>query len=581
MKKQWMVYTKKAWADYTTIGKEFQISPVLARVIRNRGVDEKSLLEEYLHGNRENFHDGRQMKDLTKAGDLLLEKIQQQKKIRIVGDYDCDGVSSIYILYRGITELGGNVDYAIPHRVHDGYGINENMVEKAVEEGVDTLLTCDNGIAARSALSLAKNKGLTVIVTDHHDIPYEEQDGKKVYILPEADAVVDPIQEDCTYPFKELCGAMVAYKLIEYLYQVRGLRKERAEFFDSLLEIGGLATVVDVMPLLGENRIIVKEALKLMRRTRNLGLKALMEVQQVEPEQLRCYHLGFTIGPCVNASGRLDTAERALKLFLSKNPKEALALAMELKLLNDERKQMQEDQVEEAIRMVEQMGEEKDSVLVLYLPECHESIAGIVAGKIREKFYRPTFVITKTEDGLKGSGRSTEEYSMSDKLSECKDLLTKFGGHPMAAGLSLEEKNLEALRLRLNANANLSKEDLIPKVWIDCELPIGYVNSHLIQELDLLEPSGNGNEKPLFGALKLRVEEPRLRGKNQDTFIFRAVDERGEGRDCILFHCREEEAASYRAGDMVNILYSPRLNTYMGEEKVQLQIKEIRHCGRG
>ena len=451
---KWIVLRKGA--DFQKIADKFQIHPIIARLIRNRDVIGDENIDFYLNGTIADLHDGMLMKDMDRAIDILHEKIHEGKKIRVIGDYDIDGINATYILLEGIRALGGDVDIDIPDRMKDGYGLNKNLIDRAYEENVDTIITCDNGIAASEEIAYGKRLGMTIIVTDHHEVPYEEIGEEKRYILPQADAVIDPIRADCIYPFKELCGAAVAYKVIETLFEISG---RDVEDVDYLMENVAIATVGDVMDLVGENRIFVKQGLEMLKRTQNLGLKALMECTKVDVEQLSAYHIGFVIGPCLNASGRLDTAKRALELLRAKNKKEADIHAGDLKALNDNRKDMTAIAVEEAICQVEETKLKEDNVLVIYLPECHESLAGIVAGRIRERYYKPTFILTKAEDGLKGSGRSIDSFHMYEELNKCKHLMTKFGGHKLAAGLSLEERNLEELRRTLNQNANLTEND--------------------------------------------------------------------------------------------------------------------------
>ena len=490
---KWFVMRKGA--PFQEIAEKFQIHPVLARLIRNRDVIGDENIELYLHGTIADLHDGILMKDMDKAVDILLEKIQEDKKIRIIGDYDIDGINATYILQEGLRALGGDVDTDIPDRMKDGYGLNKNLIDRAFDDEIDTIITCDNGIAAKDEIAYGKRLGMTIIVTDHHEVPYEEIDGDKHYILPPADAVIDPKQEKCGYPFKGLCGAAVAYKLVETLFQVTG---RDVDDVDYLMENVAIATVGDVMDLVEENRIFVKQGLEMLKRTQNLGLKALIECTGVDVARLSAYHIGFVIGPCLNASGRLDTAKRALELLSAKTKKEADILAGDLKALNDNRKDMTAIAVEEAIRMIEESSLQNDKVLVVYLPECHESLAGIVAGRVRERFYKPTFVLTKAEEGVKGSGRSIESYHMYEELNKCKDLLTRFGGHKLAAGVSLEEENVDIFRKALNENATLTEDDLIAKVSIDMQMPLGYVSEKLVDELELLEPFGKGTTKPIF-----------------------------------------------------------------------------------
>lgn len=578
MKKIWKVYAKKA--DFNRLGEQYKIDPVIARIIRNRDIIAEEDFEQYINGTRLNMYDAALMKDMDKAVEILLTKIDNNKKIRIIGDYDIDGVSSVFILLKGLLDMGGDVDYVIPHRVNDGYGINENLIKDAYDAGMDTLVTCDNGIAAVEQIKYAKSLGMTVVVTDHHDIRYEELgNGDKKYIIPDADAVVNPKRADCTYPFKNLCGAMVAYKLIEALYSRKlGLSKE--ELFSNklrdLLEIGAIATIGDVMELKGENRIIVKEGLKLLRKTKNKGLLALMELNKLSPETLSAYHIGFVIGPCINASGRLDTAKWSLQLLMSKTREEAGTFAGDLVAFNDERKNLTLQQVEIAKNMVDTTSLKDDRVLVVYLPNCHESIAGIIAGRLREAYYKPTLVLTDSEEGIKGSGRSIEGYNMFEKLLEVSDLLDKFGGHPMAAGLSLKKENLEELRKRLNENHGLTEEDLTPIQWIDVAMPIDYITENFINQLQVLEPFGKGNEKPSFADRNLTVSQINIIGKAGNILKMKLTNERGITIDGIKFGADAEEINSIVAGDKISVIYYPSINEFNNKKTLQIIVNEIR-----
>ena len=507
---KWFLTMKKA--DFNSIARKYHISPITARLIRNRDVIGDEAIDFYLNGTIADLYDGMLMQDMDKAVEILAEKIGEEKQIRIIGDYDIDGVNATYILQEGLSGLGAHVDTDIPDRIKDGYGLNIDLINRALDDGVDTIITCDNGIAAADEIAYGKKNGLTVIVTDHHEVPYVEMNGEKEYLLPMADAVVDPHRADCGYPFKGLCGAAVAYKLIEALYNIM---QRDPEDVDYLMENVAIATVGDVMDLTGENRIFVKQGLEMLKRTKNQGLKALIECTGIDVERLSAYHIGFVLGPCINASGRLDTAKRALELLNAKTRREAVMLAEDLKALNDSRKEMTEKGVEEAVQMIESTSLKDDKVLVVYLPDCHESIAGIIAGRIKERYYRPTFVLTKAEEGVKGSGRSIESYDMFAQMCRCRALFTKFGGHKLAAGLSLEEGNVERFRETINDLADLTEEDLQMKVSIDMLLPFPYITEQLIGELQLLEPFGKGNTKPLFAERNLRVIGPRIFGKNR------------------------------------------------------------------
>lgn len=503
MTAKWMVYGKKA--DFNRIAEAFHISPVTARVMRNREVCGEEAIRKYLYGTKEDFYSPTLLKDVEKAADILAERTKEGRPIRIVGDYDIDGVCSTYLLFEALQRVGARVDYEIPDRIRDGYGINEQIIEAAAADGVDTILTCDNGISAVKQLARAKALGMTVIITDHHDIPKE--DGRD--ILPPADAVVNPKQQDCTYPWKEICGAVVAYKLIWVLYQRFGIPERE---WEEMVEFAAIATVGDVMKLQDENRILVREGLSRMPRTKSLGLRKLVEKNKLDITHLSAFHIGFVIGPCLNAGGRLQTAKMALRLLLSREEEEADRLAEELKELNDQRKDMTTQGVEEAAAQVEERYM-ADRVLVAYLPQCHESLAGIIAGRLRERYHKPAIVLTDGEEGVKGSGRSIENYHMFESLVEVKELLTKFGGHPMAAGLSMPRENVERFRRALNDNSRLTQEDLIPKIWIDVAMPMEYVTEPLIRELEMLEPFGQGNEKPQFAQKDVQIRSAKVIGK--------------------------------------------------------------------
>lgn len=509
---KWVVSAKRA--DFKEIAQKYQIDQVTARLIRNRDIIGDAQIQKYLYGTRKDLFSPWLLKDMEKAVEILEQKIEENERIRIIGDYDIDGVMSTYILYQGLRGLGAAADYVIPDRIVDGYGLNEHLIEQADKDGIDTIVTCDNGIAAFAQVKRAKELGMTVLVTDHHEVPFEESEGKREEVLPPADAIVNPKQQTCTYPFKGLCGAVVAMKVIEALYEKTD---SSVDFVDEMLEYAAIATIGDVMDLVEENRIIVKEGLKRLHQTKNLGLQELIRVNQLEPEQISPYHIGFIIGPCLNASGRLDTARRALKMLCAESREEASKLAGDLKSLNESRKEMTAQGVEQAIWQVEHSPIKKDSVLVLYLPECHESLAGIIAGRIRERYHKPTFVLTKTAEGVKGSGRSIESYSMFEKLCECKEYLTKFGGHPMAAGISLEEKNVDVFREKLNQSAGLTEEDFIEKITIDVPMPVHYIRRDLVQELKILEPFGKGNEKPVFAQKGLKIMGIRVFGQNRNV----------------------------------------------------------------
>ena len=584
---RWVLLRKGA--DFEAIGKKYQISPRLACLIRNRDVIGEEAVDRYLNGTISDLYDGMLMKDMDKAIDILKEKILEDKKIRVIGDYDIDGVNATYILLEGLERLGADVDSDIPDRISDGSGLNRHLVERAYEAGVDTLITCDNGIVAADEIAYGKEMGMTVIVTDHHEVPFDEQDGEKRYRIPPADAVMDPKQPDCLYPFKGLCGAAVAYKLMEALWESMG--KDSADL-DDLIENVAIATIGDVMDLEDENRIFVKEGLQMLRRTKNPGLKALIECTGIDKNSLNSYHIGFVLGPCINASGRLDTAKRALELLRAGTQKEADILAGDLKALNDSRKDMTEEAVKQAEEQVETTTISKDKVLVVYLPDCHESLAGIVAGRIRENYYKPVFVLTDAEEGVKGSGRSIDGYHMYEELNKCKELLTKFGGHRLAAGLSLPKENVGKFREMLNKNCTLTEEEMKEKVTIDMEMPFGCVTEGLVKELELLEPFGKGNTKPVFAARDVTLLGARILGKNRNVLKLQVQDVNGCRIEAMLFHHADDflgkleeqygktevEALLKGRGRQIRIsmTYYPDINEDMGEKTPQNVVTHYR-----
>lgn len=599
---KWMVAAKKA--DFESIAEKFHITPVAARLLRNRDIVEEEDIRKFLSGTLMDLHAPTLMKDMDKATDILLKKLKEGVSIRIIGDYDVDGICSTYILQEGLSRLGENVDTVIPHRMKDGYGLNDSLIEDAFRAGIDTIITCDNGIAAASQIELARDKGMTVVVTDHHEVPYEEIQGERKYLLPPADAVVDPKQEDCAYPYKQICGAVVAYKLIQLLFYKAGLigapvteegaadssdKTNGQQILRELLMFAALATVCDVMELKDENRIIVKKGLELMREPSNLGLKALIMVNGIDGKAITPYHAGFILGPCMNATGRLDTAQRALELFACRDYKEAITIASDLKSLNESRKQMTEEGVRRAISQVENSKLKEDRVLVVYLPDCHESLAGIIAGKVKEKFGRPAFVLTKGEEGIKGSGRSIEAYSMYEEMSSCKELFTKYGGHKMAAGLSLEDEHMvEIFRKTLNENCTLTDEDFEEVIHIDVPMPLSFANKQFIREISYLEPFGIGNPKPLFARKGISLLSGKIMGKNRNVGKYKIADEEGNMYDMIYFGDFQKFDAflSERFGEacperlygrglnrgeaVISIAYCPEMNYFGGRESVQI-----------
>ena len=565
---KWFVSAKKA--DFKEIGRQFDIDPVIARLIRNRDVTGEKAIQEYLRGTIQDIPGPELLKGMKEATSILRQKIRENKKIRIIGDYDIDGVTATYILIKGLERLGARADTYIPDRITDGYGIHMPLIYKALEDGVDTIVTCDNGIAAAKEIGFAKEKGLTVIVTDHHEVPFIEDNGERTYILPPADAVINTKQPGCPYPNKNLCGAVVAMKLIWALYDGSHIPETEKEEF---LELAAIATVGDVMDLQGENRILVKEGLKRLPYTKNKGLQALIRVTGLEVSRISSYHIGFVLGPCINASGRLDTAARSLRLLQCEDADEAARLAGDLKALNDSRKALTEKGKDAAIQLIENTDLKNDPVLVVYLPECHESLAGIIAGRIREKYNRPVFVLTKGEKGVKGSGRSIQQYSMFEELVKCGDLLDQYGGHPMAAGLSLPEENVSLLRKRLNEQCTLKEEDLIPKVMIDVPMPISYISTKLVEQLSLLEPFGKGNTKPLFAQKNVRALNSRVIGKNHNVTKLQLMDEQGYVMEAVYFGNVPEFMDFLSARDKISVTYYPEINRYQGRETLQVIIQ--------
>lgn len=553
---------------------QFHVSPMAMRLIRSRAGESEAEVRAYLYGTLDDLADARLMKGMTEAVALLRQKIRAGASIRIIGDYDIDGVNATHILVTGLRRVGAQVDTVIPDRLKDGYGINEHLIEQAKEAGIDTIVTCDNGIAAAKEIAYAKELGMTVIVTDHHEIPYrEEENGTRTTILPPADVIVNPKQADCPYPYKKLCGATVAWRLVEVLYQEAGVPRE--EFLD-LAQFAAVATIGDIMDLTGENRILVKYGLKQLADTTNPGYRALLAVNGLEGKKLTAYHIGFVIGPCINASGRLDTAKRALELLGASSKTEAEKLAGDLKALNDSRKDLTAKGTTEAIRLIEETDLGQDKVLVVYLPDCHESLAGIIAGRIRERYFRPCFVLTDGEEGVKGSGRSIPGYHMFEEMTKVAELFTKFGGHPMAAGLSIPTENVELLRKRLNENCRLTDADLIPKLSYDAVLPIQYAGEQIIKELELLEPFGKENDKPLFAAANVRVKSARVIGKNRNVLKTVLEDDKGSRLEGISFGDVEADLHYIESKDTVCLLYYPEINEFQGRRTVQAVIESWR-----
>lgn len=569
---KWVVAAKRA--DFQDISRKFGIDPVVARLIRNRDIIGDKEIDTYLHGKLSQLHSWKLLKGIEELLDILEKKIREKQKIRIIGDYDIDGICSTYILLKGLERAGARVDVDIPDRMKDGYGISRELIDLAYRAGVDTILTCDNGISAIDQVNYARELGMTVLVTDHHEIPYEEQeDGSILKFLPSAQAIVNPKQEDCPYPYKGICGGMVAFKVIQGLYEIMGISGKEIE---EMIPFAAIATVGDVMDLTDENRILVREGLRRLQNTDNLGLKALIRVNNLENRELTAYHIGFILGPCLNASGRLSTAKRALNLLLCREEREAALLAQDLKDLNDSRKDMTAKGVEEAVDLVENTDLGKDRVLVIYLPHCHESLAGIIAGRIRERYTKPVFVLTDGEEGVKGSGRSIEAYHMFRELVKCRELLTKFGGHPMAAGLSLPQKNVEAFRRLLNENCSLTPEDMVEKIVIDVPMPLSYVTIPLIRQLSLLEPFGKGNTKPVFAQKQVRLLQCRVLGKNRNVVKMKLADQYGFQGEGVWFGDGDTFLEKTVQKQEWDLLYYPSINTYMGRESIEFVIQSLR-----
>lgn len=565
---KWVVTAKKA--DFQGISQKYGIDQVIARIIRNRDITTDEAIDQYLNGTLSDIPSWKLLKDIDKAVEIISGKIDQGTRMRIIGDYDIDGVTATYILLKGFKRLGANVDTYIPDRIADGYGIHNHLIEKAKDDGIDTIVTCDNGISATDQITFAKSFGMTVVVTDHHEVPFEDTEEGRKYKLPPADAIINPKQSDCPYPNKNICGAVVAMKLVFALYEKYNIPETEKEEY---LEPAAIATVGDIMDLQGENRILVKEGLSRLPHTKNKGLKALISAVGLENQKISSYDIGFRLGPCINASGRLDTAMRSLALLQCEDEEEAAKLANDLKALNDSRKALTEQGTEEAYKLIEGSDLKDDRVMVVFLPDCHESLAGIIAGRIREKYHKPAFVLTRGEKSAKGSGRSTENYSMYEELVKCDSLLIQYGGHPMAAGLSIEEENIDAFRRQLNANCTLTEEDLIPKIVIDVPMPISYINENLIRELSVLEPFGKGNSKPLFAQKNLRVLKVGIYGKNQNTVKLQLMDESGAVMDGIYWGEAKEFAEFVKSRGTISVTYYPKINSYMGRESPQIVIQ--------
>lgn len=604
---KWLVHAKKA--DFDAIGKQFNISPVLARIIRNRDVIELNEFEAYLNSNLNTLNSPYLFKDMEKAVDIIYESIHNSEKIRVVGDYDIDGVCAGFILKDGFKRIGANVDFDVPDRINDGYGINDRIIKQAFDDGINLIITCDNGIAAKKQIDYAHELGMKIIVTDHHEVPYVMENDSKIFVLPDADAVIDHKRQDCEYPFKHLCGALVAYKLLEAFlekyYKIYfndyNFFDEKMKFMDKYLVFAGIATIGDVVPLIGENRVIVKNALDKIKEIDNYGLKALIKVNELWDKEINSYHISFVIGPCINSGGRIDTAKRVFDLFDCDNMDMAMEKAMELKSINDERKDMTVEGVDKAIKLIEDSEELKNKkVLIVYLNDCHESLAGIIAGRLKEKYYKPVFVFTDAEKGIKGSGRSIEGYSMFDELTKAnqvykeeKDegLFIKFGGHEMAAGVSVEKDKFADMINILN-NSNILTDDLfIQKIWIDVALPFEYIKESFVEELDILEPFGVANEKPVFAEKCAGIERIRVFGQNRNVISMTLRNHTGYRMEATYFKEEElfkqelaqkfgiENADAIMKGRLkdvnFNIIYYPEINEYKGYRNIRVVVKRI------
>ncbi len=568
---KWYVAAKKA--DFEGIGRQFSIDPLTARMIRNRDIEGEDAIRKYLYGTLDDLYPPEAMKGIPEAVSLLLEKIKTGARIRVIGDYDIDGIMATYILWEGLKLLGASVDTVIPHRIQDGYGLNEGLIRVAHEDGIDTIVTCDNGIAAYSQIKYANDLGMTVIVTDHREVPYDEESGERVYQIPPAAVVVDPKQPDCKYPFSGICGAVVAMKLVQALFEVYGMGGRKA--LDIFLEMAAFATVGDVMELVDENRIIVKYGLQALEHSGNPGLCALTEVCELTDRHLSAYHIGFVLGPCLNATGRLDTAKRALSLLQCGTRQEALPIATDLKHLNESRKEMTLKGVEAAQALIKEQGLDGRKVLILYLPDCHESLAGIIAGRIREEYERPVFVLTDSEDGVKGSGRSIEAYSMYEEMSKCKDLFIRYGGHKMAAGLTLPKENVQLFAQRMEQECALTEEDFAVKVHIDAAMPFGYVNEALLSQFSLLEPFGNGNRKPLFAQRNVALLGSRILGKTGRVGKYTVLDENNRCYELTYFGEQEQLLSYWEKKGKINVTYYAEQNTYRGRTQIQFIVQSF------
>lgn len=584
---KWLLRNKKV--DLKAMSEKYKISQLLCKLMVNRDIIDENIINSYINPVYKYLHSPKTMKDVVIAVDIIKRKIQENKKIRIIGDYDVDGIISVFILYTALKKCGANVDYEIPDRIKDGYGINENIVKVAYDEGVDTIITCDNGISAIDQIQYAKDLGLTVIVTDHHDVPFIEEDGVRTFLSSQADAIINPKQIECEYKFKSICGAGVAFKLMEALYEEIGMDKEECY---KLIEFVAIATVCDVVDLIDENRIFVKNGLEMLNNSKNIGINALKKACGLEDKEITAYHLGFVIGPCLNASGRLDSAKKGLELLLMEDDEEAKNLAQEIVDLNDARKNMTKEGVDRAINIIDSTDINNDKILVVYIPDIHESLAGIVAGRVKEKYNKPTIILTKSEEGVKGSARSIEEYNMFEGLLACKELLDKFGGHPMAAGLSLQEDKVDELRIALNNKCELTDEDLTRKIMIDSSLPLEYLNLHLIEELNVLEPFGKGNAKPVFGVRDAKITKAMLLGKDKNVLKLKLLTNNNITIDAMIFNDLEnfeskiiEKYGNEELDNLYNksnnnismdFTFYPSINEWNGNKSIQIVVNGIR-----
>lgn len=584
---KWLLRNRKV--DLKAMSEKYKISQLLCKLMVNRDIIDENIINSYINPVYKYLHSPKTMKDVVIAVDIIKRKIQENKKIRIIGDYDVDGIISVFILYTALKKCGANVDYEIPDRIKDGYGINENIVKVAYDEGVDTIITCDNGISAIDQIQYAKDLGLTVIVTDHHDVPFIEEDGVRTFLSSQADAIINPKQIECEYKFKSICGAGVAFKLMEALYEEIGMDKEECY---KLIEFVAIATVCDVVDLIDENRIFVKNGLEMLNNSKNIGINALKKACGLEDKEITAYHLGFVIGPCLNASGRLDSAKKGLELLLMEDDEEAKNLAQEIVDLNDARKNMTKEGVDRAINIIDSTDINNDKILVVYIPDIHESLAGIVAGRVKEQYNKPTIILTKSEEGVKGSARSIEEYNMFEGLLACKELLDKFGGHPMAAGLSLQEDKVDELRIALNNKCELTDEDLTRKIMIDSSLPLEYLNLHLIEELNVLEPFGKGNAKPVFGVRDAKITKAMLLGKDKNVLKLKLLTNNNITIDAMIFNDLEnfeskiiEKYGNEELDNLYNksnnnipmdFTFYPSINEWNGNKSIQIVVNGIR-----